>query len=84
MIIHDKYRELGGVRRFRPTGKELPPHGNYKEQAWYVLAGWIEEQFGPEGGTASEVYHEVTGPKMLSADTTMELLKAAKAGGYLK
>ncbi len=84
MIRRDRYRELGTVRRFASTDKELPMHVNEREEAYWHLAGRVEDRFGSEGGTASDIYHEVTGPLGLSAETTMELLKLAKSGGYLR
>ena len=84
MIIQPYRRRLGSVRRYVPTEKDLPFHANYREQAWWTLAGWVEEEFGPEGGTPEEIYQQVTGPRGLTADTTMELLYAAKQGGYFK
>jgi len=83
MIIRSYRRKLGTVRRFRPTGKDLPMSANYKVQAWWTLAGWIEDAFGLEGGTPEAIYEEVTGPRGLTADTTHELLLAARDGGYL-
>lgn len=84
MIVGSYRRRLGTVRRYVPAGKDLPPSANYKEQAWWTLAGWVEDEFGPEGGTPEEIYRQITGPKGLTADTTMELLYAAKRGGYFK
>lgn len=84
MIIKPHLRKLGTVRRFVPTSKDLPLGANYKDQAWYTLMGWVMDEFGEGGGTAEEIYHRVTGRKGLSADTTMELLYAARNGGYFR
>lgn len=84
MILRPQRRVLGTVRRYVPTGRDLPVGATYREQAYWTLAGWIEEEFGPEGGTPEEIYQQITGPRGLTADTTQELLISAKNGGYLK
>ena len=86
MLEYSYRRKLGTVRRYVPTGKDLSfgEKSSFNEQMWYQFAGMIEGEFGPEGGTPEEIYQRVTGPKGLTADATMELLYAAKRGGYLK
>lgn len=76
-------RTLGEVHRYRPTEKELPYHARDKEQAWWRFAEMIRERFGPEGATPEVIYENLTGPLGLTADTTVELLYAARDAGYL-
>lgn len=83
MIIRPHRRPLGVVRKYKSTGKDLPASASRAEQAWWTLAGWIADRFGPEGGTPEEIYQQITAPLGLTADATWELLRAAKAGGYL-
>lgn len=85
MIIRDKWREPAGQKKYVATGKEIPFYTfGHSEDAWYLLAGRVEEEFGPEGGTLGEIYHQVTGPLGLSLATTRELVRAAKKEGYLR
>lgn len=83
MIIRPYRRSLGTVRRFRPTDKTLPYEARDKEQMWSRFADMIRDKFGEDGATPEAIYKELTGPLGLTADTTHELLVAARDGGYL-
>ena len=83
MIIRPYRRTLGAVRRFRPTDKALPYGARDKEQMWSRFADMIRDKFGDEGATPEEIYQDLTGPMGLTADTTYELLVAARDGEYL-
>lgn len=85
MIRYDRWRESVSQKKYVATGREIPFHSfGRSEDAWYMLAGRVEDTFGPEGGTLSEIYYQVTGPLGLSLATTRELVVSAKKGGYLK
>ena len=83
MIVSDKWREPSGHVIYAPTGKEPPMYVGREEQAYWVLAGRIEDTLGPEGGTISEIYHQVVGPLGLTSSDTVQLVRAAKKAGYL-
>ena len=83
MIIRPYRRTLGTVRRFRPTDKTLPYGARDREQMWSRFADMIRDKFGDEGATPEEIYQDLTGPMGLTADTTYELLVAARDGEYL-
>ena len=83
MIIRPYRRSLGTVRKFRPTDKAIPYGARDKEQMWGRFADMIRDKFGDGGATPEVVYRDLTGPLGLTADTTMELLTAARDGGYL-
>ena len=85
MIISDRWKEPTGQHIYQPTGKEVPFRTfGHKEDAYYMLAGMVEDVLGPEGGTVAEIYHKITGPKGLSSSDTLELVRNAKKEGYLK
>ena len=84
MIVRDKWKEPVGQKAYIPTGKEVPFGAIHTEDAYYMLAGMIEDILGPEGGTIAEIYHKVTGPKGLSSSDTVQLVRNAKREGYLK
>ena len=51
MIIRDRYKEPTGQKTYAPTGKDIPFQTfNRQEDAYYMLAGMIESELGPEGG----------------------------------
>lgn len=77
-------RNLGKVRKYVPTGKELSLGARDREQMWWRFASMIQDKFGEEGATPEEIYNQVTAPIGLTADTTLELLYHAKDGGYLR
>ena len=83
-IIRPYRRPLGSVRKCVPTDKVLLVGAGDKEQMHARFADMIRERFGDEGATPEEIYQELTGPLGLTADTTAELLKASREGGYLK
>ena len=81
----DRYRPSTDQRVYQPTGKEIPFQTfGRKEDAYYMLAGMIENELGPEGGTIMDIYNNVTGPKGLSTSDTIKLVKSARREGYLK
>ena len=85
MIIRDRYKEPTGQKFYAPTGKDIPFQTfGRQEDAYYMLAGMIENELGPGGGTIAEIYHKVTGPKGLSSSDTVQLVRNAKREGYLK
>ena len=84
MIIRDRYRESTSQVTYIPTGKEPPIHARMEEQAYWVLVGKIEDRFGDEPVTISEIYHEVLGPLGLTSSDTIQLVRAAKKAGYLR
>lgn len=84
MIISDKWREPTGKVRYTSTGKDIPASDfEGKEYAYWMLARQIEDRFGDEPATVSEIYHQVTGPLGLTSSDTMVLVRAAKKEGYL-
>lgn len=87
MIVRDRWRELTGKKEYVVTGKELPGT-EYdflgKEYAYWRLAREIEDEFGYEPATVSEIYRRVTGPLGLTSSNTITLVRAAKSKGYLR
>jgi len=85
MIINDRWKPSTSTKIYQATGKEVPfsTFGG-KEDAYYMLAGMVEDKLGPEGGTVSEIYSEITRPLGLSLSDTISLVRSAKKGGYLK
>jgi hypothetical protein len=72
------------VRKLRPTSKALGLEGvSDREVAHWKVAEMVEGEFGPEGATPEEIYQKVMAPRGLTADTTYELLTAARRDGYL-
>ena len=84
MIVVPHRMRLGSVRKYVPTGKDLSYGAGENEHIHWQFASWIEDMFGPEGATPEEIYREFTGPKGLTAETTMELLRATVNDGYLR
>ncbi len=82
-IISNRYREPIGKTTYVPTGKDPPLHARMEEQAYWVLAGKVGDEFGGEPVTVAEIYHKVTGPLGLTSSDTIKLVRAAKKGGYL-
>jgi hypothetical protein len=90
-IKYDRWKEPTGKRVFKSTGQDLPDWAtgmdtpsSRKEEAYWRIAKEIESTLGPEGGTLSEIYHEITGPYGLSLHDTRYLLKEAIKEGYIR
>jgi len=86
LIVSDRWKAPVGQHIYRPTGKDVSPYQSFgkREEAYYVLSQKVEDILGPEGGTAMEIYRNVTGPLGLSSSDTIALLRGAKKEGYLK
>ncbi len=81
----DRYRPSSDQRIYASAGKDIPFQTfDRKEDAYYVLAGMIDDELGPEGGTVTEIYDRVTGPRGLSTSDTIQLVRSARREGYLK
>lgn len=80
MIIRDTYREPRSQRLYVPTGKDMPFYARDREQAYWVLAGWIPET----GMILADIYHDILGPKGLTLEDTRVLVKGAVETGYLE
>jgi len=80
MFIGNKYREPQSSRIYVSTRKDIPLGAKDKEQAYWVLAGWLPEF----GMTIADIYHDVLGPKGLTLDDTRALVKGAVDSGYLR
>ena len=83
MIKGDRWKPSVSSKVYQPSNKETTGF-NREEDAYYMLSGMIEDKLGPEGGTISEIYSEVTRPLGLSLSDTVSLVKNAKRAGYLK
>ena len=85
MIKSDRWKPSVSSKVYQPSGREVSPStASQGEDAYYLLSNMVEGHLGPEGGTVSEIYSEVTRPLGLSLSDTMSLVKNAKKAGYLK
>ena len=91
MIIRDGWKEPTGKRVYAPTDKELEDWAwesdtstARRETSYWRLADLIRDGLGPEGGTMSDIYHYVASPLGLTSSDTVELVRKAKARGYLE
>jgi hypothetical protein len=80
MILRDTYREPRSTRLYIPTGKDVTFQAGSKEQAYWMLSGWVPAT----GATLADIYHSILGPKGLSLDDTKALVQGALESGYLK
>ena len=88
MLKKDGYREPTSHVAYVSTGKIPPSHlggdAQMRHDAYWRLAGLVEEHFGEVPATVADIYHEILGPMGLSSSDTIALLRGAKKEGYLK
>jgi hypothetical protein len=80
------WEEPTGSSIYSSTGKDIEMRaevGDRLELAYWMFANRLESNL-PQGGTLSEVYHQVSVPLGLSVDDTRELLKRAIKAGFVK
>jgi hypothetical protein len=83
VIRTDQWKEPSGHTVYVPTEKEPEYTFDNRGYAYWMLARQIDNKL-PEGGTISEIYHNVTGPLRLTSSDTIKLVHGAKKQGYLR
>jgi hypothetical protein len=82
---------LTGKKLYVPTGKDLPDWAyqadtpsSRAEEAYWRLSELIADKFGPGGATIRDIHYDVGSPLGMSSSETVELVRKAKARGYLE